>query len=63
MSRPNVTDVTVEALQFARACVLDQRANSRVHGDLSWEARYKGALDAIDGIVNAHGKAARRGKR
>jgi hypothetical protein len=63
MSRPNVTDDTVAALLFARACVLDQRANSHKHEDLSWDASYKSALEAIDGIVSVQRKASQRGKR
>lgn len=60
MSRPNVTDRTVDGLMFARACVLDQRSASRNRGDHSWEERYTAALDAIDEIKRAHGKSKRR---
>lgn len=57
MSRPNVTDEIVDGLNFARACVLDQRAASLSRGDKSWNERYTAALDAIDAIVNAHKKS------
>ena len=54
MSRPNVTDEIIDGLEFARACVLDQRVASRNRGDHSWDKRYAAALVAIDAITNAH---------
>lgn len=43
MSRPLVTDTVVRGLEFARACVLDQRASSRTRADHGWDARYQEA--------------------
>jgi hypothetical protein len=60
VSRPNVTEEIVDGLAFARACVLDQRAASHNRGDHNWDKRYAAALAAIDAIVNAHKRAARR---
>lgn len=60
MSRPNVTDEIIDGLDFARACVLDQRAASRNRKDHSWDKRYAAALAAIDTIVGAHKKAAKK---
>lgn len=57
MSRPLVTDEVVRGLEFARACVLDQRAASRAREDRSWDAKYQAALEALDGVVRAHEKA------
>lgn len=54
MSRPHVTDDIVDGLNFARACVLDQRVASHSRKDHSWDQRYVTALDAIDFIVAAH---------
>lgn len=63
MSRPNVTDKIIDGLNFARACVLDQRASSHNRGDHNWDARYRDALDAIDEIVRAHKKSERTKSR
>jgi len=63
MSRPNVTDEIVDGLDFARACVLDQRASSHNRKDHSWDARYTAALSALDFIVGAHKRAAKKGAR
>jgi hypothetical protein len=60
MSRPNVTDAVVDGLNFARACVLDQRAASHNRKDYNWDKRYAAALAAIDAIVGAHKKAAKK---
>jgi hypothetical protein len=57
VSRPLVTDAAVRGLEFARACVLDQRASSRARADHSWDTRYQEALAAIDEIVRAHEKS------
>lgn len=57
MSRPLITDVIVQRLEFARACVLDQRAASHKRGDHGWDVRYREAIDAIDAIVRAHKKS------
>lgn len=63
MSRPNITDIHVDSLDFARACVLDQRASSHSRKDYSWDKRYAAALTAIDFIVGAHKKAAKKAAR
>ena len=60
MSRPNITDKVVDGLDFARACVLDQRASSHGRKDYSWDDRYASALDAIDFIVSAHELTAKK---
>lgn len=60
MSRPNVTDAIVSGLEFARACVLDQRSASHSRIDHGWDQRYRDALEAIDTIINAHKKASNR---
>lgn len=60
MSRPNVTDAVIDGLAFARACVLDQRVASHNRKDHSWDKRYTAALEAIDVIVSAHKKAAKK---
>lgn len=57
MSRPNVTDEVIAGLDFARACVLDQRVASHLRKEHSWDRRYADALAAIDFIVGAHKKA------
>lgn len=57
MSRPNVTDKTVDGLSFARACVLDQRSSSHKREDHSWDDRYRDALEALDEIIRAHQKS------
>jgi len=57
MSRPHITDPIVEGLNFARACVLDQRVASHKRGDHKWDPRYQTALDAIEAIVRAHQKS------
>lgn len=59
MSRPNVTDKTVDGLRFARACVLDQRVASHARDDHSWDDSYRRALEALDEIVMQHAKSAR----
>jgi hypothetical protein len=63
MSRPNITDEVVNGLDFARACVLDQRASSHGRKDYSWDAQYETALDAIDFIVGAHKLTAKKAER
>ena len=63
MSRPNVTDAVVDGLGFARACVLDQRVASHKRKDRSWDERYDAALVAIDFVVVAHTRAAKKVKR
>jgi hypothetical protein len=60
VSRPNVTDVLVEGLKFAQACVLDQRASSHRRKDYTWDPQYRDALDAIGAILAAHKKAAKK---
>jgi hypothetical protein len=60
MSRPNVTDKIIDGLDFARACVLDQRAASHKRDDHHWDDRYRDALDALDEIVRAHKKSQRQ---
>lgn len=62
MSRPNVTDDIIDGLDFARACVLDQRNASHNRKDHGWDKRYAAALDAIDAIVAAHKKATKAAK-
>lgn len=57
MSRPNVTDPIADGLRFARACVLDQRIASHGRGDRHWDKDYQKALESLDAILNAHGKA------
>ena len=59
MSRPNVTDAVVDGLDFARACVLDQRSSSHSRKDYSWDDRYRAALEAIDTIVRGHKRSAK----
>ena len=61
MSRPNVTDEIVDGLDFARACVLDQRSSSHLRKDHSWDKRYTAALASIDFIMTAHKRAAKKG--
>ncbi len=63
MSRPNVTDETIDGLGFARACVLDQRVASHNRGDHGWDKRYASALAAIDEITNAHKKSTKMTSR
>jgi hypothetical protein len=63
VSRPNVTDDVVDGLGFARACVLDQREASHNRKDHGWDKRYAAALAAIDGIVRAHTRAAKKKAR
>jgi hypothetical protein len=63
MSRPNITDDVVDGLDFARACVLDQRAASHNRKDHSWDKRYAAALAAIDFIVVAHKRASKKPKK
>ena len=63
MSRPNVTDEIVDGLNFARACVLDQRAASHNRKDYGWDKRYATALSAIDVIVSAHKRATKQKAR
>ncbi len=60
MSRPNITDDVVDGLNFARACVLDQRVASHGRGDHHWDKRYVAALAAIDLVVSAHARAAKK---
>jgi hypothetical protein len=60
MSRPNVTDEIVSGLEFATACVLDQRASSHARGDHSFDPRYYAALDAINAIVLPHKKKTKK---
>jgi hypothetical protein len=60
MSRPDVNDDVVDGLGFARACVLDQRVASHARKDRSWDRRYEAALAAIDVIVVAHIRAAKK---
>lgn len=60
MSRPHVTDDIVDGLGFARACVADQRTASHNRGDFSWDKRYAKALAAIDFIVGAHKRSAKK---
>jgi hypothetical protein len=60
VSRPNVTDEIVDGLDFARACVLDQRVSSHLRKDHTWDKRYTAALAAIDFITIDHKRAARR---
>ena len=60
MSRPNITDDVVDGLDFARACVLDQRAASHGRKDHQWDKRYAAALAAIDFIAGAHKKTAKK---
>lgn len=63
MSRPNVTDEIIDGLDFARACVLDQRAASHTRKDHNWDKRYTAALSAIDSIVNAHKRATKKASK
>ena len=63
MSRPNITDEVIEGLDFARCCVLDQRASSHRRKDHSWDPRYAAALAAIDHVVAAHKRAAKKAAR
>jgi hypothetical protein len=60
VSRPNVTDAVVAGLDFARACVLDQRAASHQREEHGWDPRYAAALAAIDLVVTAHQRAAKK---
>jgi len=60
LSRPNITDLTVDGLAFARACVLDQRNASHASKNYSWDERYRAALEALDMILNSHKKAAKK---
>jgi hypothetical protein len=57
MSRPNITDDIIDGLDFARACVLDQRNASHKRKDHSWDKRYEKALEALAFITRAHAKA------
>lgn len=63
MSRPNVTDDIIKGLAFARACVLDQRVASHQRKDHSWDDHYNEALAAIDVLMRAHKKAAKKAAR
>ena len=63
MSRPNITDEVVDGLDFARACVLDQRESSHGRKDHNWDDRYAAALDAINFIVGAHKRTSKKGER
>ena len=63
MSRPLVTSAMVRGLEFARACVLDQRASSHAREDRGWDTHYREALEALDGILRAHGKSAKATKK
>jgi hypothetical protein len=63
MSRPNVTDAVVSGLNFARACVLDQKEASHNRGDHSYDKRYEEALEALDLIVTAHKFSLKRNSR
>jgi hypothetical protein len=60
VSRPNVTDDVVAGLEFARACVLDQRAASHSRKDHSWDKRYDAALEAIDFITRSHTRSTKK---
>lgn len=60
MSRPNITDDVIDGLGFARACVLDQRVASHSRKDHGWDKRYAAALEAIDFIVSAHKRSAKK---
>lgn len=60
MSRPNVTDEIIDGLNFARACVLDQRASSHNNNKHSWDKRYAAALSSIDAIVSAHKRSTKQ---
>lgn len=60
MSRPNVTDDVVGGLVFARACVIDQRSSSHNRKDHGWDKRYDAALTAIDFIIGAHKRSAKK---
>jgi len=57
MSRPNITDDIVSGLEFARACVLDQRTASHNQGNRRWDQHYRDALKALDAVINHHKKA------
>jgi hypothetical protein len=57
VSRPNITDEIIDGLDFARACVMDQRNASHKRKDHSWDKSYEKALDAIHFIKQAHEKA------
>jgi|APFre7841882630_1041343.scaffolds.fasta_scaffold421206_2 hypothetical protein len=63
MSRPLITDDIVDGLSFARACVLDQRVASHNRKDHSWDERYDAALTAINAIVGAHTRAAKKASK
>lgn len=54
MSRLNITDEIAEGLDFARACVLDQRASSHSREDYHFDKRYSAALAVLDTIIGAH---------
>ena len=60
MSRPDITDDVVDGLGFARACVLDQRVASHDRKYHHGDKRYAEALAAIDFIVAAHQKTAKK---
>ena len=60
VSRPNVTDDITKGLTFARACVLDQRSASHNRAEHNWDERYAEALAAIDFIVGAHKRLAKK---
>lgn len=62
MSRPNVhvSQETFDALAFARACVLDQRAASHKRKDFTWDPRYAAATAAIDTITLAYKSAVKK---
>ena len=63
MSRQNITDEIIDGLGFARACVLDQRVASHNRKDHGWDKRYAAALAAIDAIVSAHKRAAKKASK
>ena len=63
VSRPNVTDEIVDGLNFARACVLDQRVASHNNNNHSWDKRYADALSAIDAILSSHKRSAKQKAR
>lgn len=59
-SRPHITDAVVAGLSFARACVLDRRAEAHNRGNLSWDSSYAEALAALDLILKGHQKAMKK---
>jgi hypothetical protein len=52
-----------DGLDFARACVLDQRAAAHQRKDHSWDDRYAAALEALDFIRRAHNQSAKKTAR